>query len=483
MNVERRVFGNVAILGTGEFIAQFANFGFVVLIARAFGPELLGHYSFSMAVSAIVIVFVSFGSMQLLIRNIGRNPDHGGELLRTLFPVQILLAIVAWIGIVSAGAISELSATEVGLLGAIAGYQILVRLTGILLTEAKGRQLMNPVAIVHAGTPILILCATSLLVWLNLGPLVVLSVMPFCALIFAIFAVRTAIRLGGPIQSRWNAGEFMAGLKETRPYFAIMLLTSSYERLGVIILGIFASPVIVGEYAAGERIVAALGVLVSVFTTAALPALSTLAGSDNTRLMQVADRLVRVAWLVGLPIATVISLFSAEIINLVFGASYAGSSAVLAIASILLAIRAIRAILGPMSMAIGRPGDLALARATALTALVFGAPFLITSYGATGLASTMVLAETILLTVLASRLAAVGNLPTLVRPALRILAACGAAYAVGLLSVEWPLPQRIAATLSVGLIGLWVFRAVRTSDIKFVMEIVRKKRPSDADAQ
>ena len=56
MNVERRVFGNVAILGTGEFIAQFANFGFVVLIARAFGPELLGHYSFSMAVSAIVIV-------------------------------------------------------------------------------------------------------------------------------------------------------------------------------------------------------------------------------------------------------------------------------------------------------------------------------------------------------------------------------------------------------------------------------------------
>ena len=114
MNVERRVFGNVAILGTGEFIAQFANFGFVVLIARAFGPELLGHYSFSMAVSAIVIVFVSFGSMQLLIRNIGRNPDHGGELLRTLFPVQILLAIVAWIGILSAGAISELSANEVG---------------------------------------------------------------------------------------------------------------------------------------------------------------------------------------------------------------------------------------------------------------------------------------------------------------------------------------------------------------------------------
>lgn len=482
MNVERRVLGNVAILGTGEFIAQFANFGFVVLIARAFGPELLGHYSLSMAVSAIVVVFVSFGSVQLLIRNIGRNPDNGGELLRTLFPVQMLLAIIAWIGIVSAGAISQLSAIEVGLLAAIAGYQILVRMTGILLTEAKGRQQMNPVAVVRAGTPILILCATSLLVWLNFGPAVTLSVMPFCALIFAIVAARTAVRLGGPIQPRWNAGAFMAGLKETRPYFAIMLLSSAYERLGVIILGFFASRAIVGEFAAGERIVAALGVLVGVFTTAALPALSNLAGSDNTRLIQVADRLIRVAWLVGLPVATVISLFSTEIIDLVFGESYAGSSAVLAIASILLVIRAIRAVLGPMAMATGRPGDLAIARAMALVALVCGAPFLVSWYGAKGLASMMVLAEAILLTVLASRLAAVGNLPTLIRPALGILGACGAAYTVGLLGVEWPLLQRAAATLFVGLLGLWVFRAVRAADIQFVMELVRKKRPSDSGA-
>ena len=483
MKVERRVLGNVAILGTGEFIAQFANFGFVVLIARAFGPELLGQYSLSMAISAIVVVFVSFGTVQLLIRNIGRNPDHGGELLRTLFPVQMLLAVVAWIGIVSAGAISQLGATEVALLGAIAGYQILVRMTGILLTEAKGRQQMNPVAVVRAGTPILILCATSLLVWLSFGPVVTLSVMPFCALIFAVFAARTATRLGGPIRPRWNASAFMAGLKEARPYFAIMLLSSAYERLGVIVLGFFASRAIVGEFAAGERIVAALGVLVSVFTTAALPALSKLAGSDNTRLIQVADRLIRLAWLVGLPVATIISLFSTEIIDLVFGESYAGSAAVLAIASILLVIRAIRAILGPMAMATGRPGDLALARATALIVLVCGAPILVSWYGAEGLASTMVLAEAILITVLANRLAAVGNLPTLIKPALGVLAASGAAYTVGMLGADWPFLQRVAATLFVGLLGLWVFRAVRAADIQFVMELVRKQKPSDAGPQ
>jgi O-antigen/teichoic acid export membrane protein len=480
MKVERRLLGNVAILGTGEFIAQFANFGFVVLIARAFGPEILGHYSFSMAVSAMAVVFVSFGTVQLLVRSIGRDAEHGGALLRTLFPVQMALAVIAWIGIVSAGAMSRLSTFEVVLLAAIAAYQILIRMTAILLTEAKGRQQMNPVAVVRAGTPIMILLATSFFVWLNFGPAAVFLIMPVCAVIFAIFAVRTAIRLGGPLWRSWNLRAFISAMKETPPYFAIMLLTTAYERLGIIILGFFASRAVVGEFAAGERIVAALGVLVGVFTTAALPALSSLAGSDKKRLIQVADRLIRMAWLVGLPVATVLSLFSDEIIDLVFGESYSASSAVLAITSILLVIRSIRAILGPMTMATGRPGDLALARAAALVALVCVAPFLVARHGATGLASTMVIAETILLTVLASRLAVAGNLPSLVRPALGILGACGAAYAVGLLGGEWPLLQRVTATLFVGLLGLWVFRAVRAADIQFAMELLRNKRPSDS---
>lgn len=483
MKVERRLLGNVAVLGAGEFIAQLANFLFVIIIARAFGPELLGHYSLSMAVTAIVVVFVSFGTIQLHVRNIGQNADEGGELLRTLFPVQLGLAAVAWIAIVSAGALSRLSATEVGLLAAIAGYQILVRMAGILLTEPKGRQQMNPVAVVHAGTPITILCVAGVLLWMNAGPLVTLSVMPVCAFIFAIYAARTAIRLGGPLRPRWNAGAFMAGLKQARPYFAIMLLTSAYERLGVIILGIFASRVIVGEFAAGERIVAALGVLISVVTTAALPALSSLAANDKARLIQVANRLIRVAWLFSLPVATVISLFSAEIIYLVFGEAYEGASAVLAIAAILLVIRAIRAVLAPMAMATGRPGDLALARATALAGLVCGAPFLITWYGAKGLAGAMVLSEVILLTVLSSRLAAAGNLPRLIRPAFGVLGASGIAYTVGLLSTGWPLLTRILATLAVGLIGLWAFRAIRTSDIQFFMDMARKKKPRDTSTQ
>jgi hypothetical protein len=116
-------------------------------------------------------------------------------------------------------------------------------------------------------------------------------------------------------------------------------------------------------------------------------------------------------------------------------------------------------------------------------ALVCGAPFLITWYGAKGLAGTMVLSEVMLLTVLSSRLAAAGNLPRLIRPALPVFGACAVALSVGLLGLGWPLLLRVAATLSVGLFCLWVFRAIRAADIQFIIELARKKRAPDSIAK
>jgi O-antigen/teichoic acid export membrane protein len=86
----------MAILGSGTFVAQFANFVFVILIARAFGPDLLGLYSLSMAISALAAVFVSFGTVPMLVRDVGRDPAQGGRTLRALFPAQLALSAGAW---------------------------------------------------------------------------------------------------------------------------------------------------------------------------------------------------------------------------------------------------------------------------------------------------------------------------------------------------------------------------------------------------
>jgi O-antigen/teichoic acid export membrane protein len=270
--------------------------------------------------------------------------------------------------------------------------------------------------------------------------------------------------------------EILEAVQRAKPFFLIQLLSSAYDRLGIIILGVFATREVVGEFAAGDRIITALGVIVNVLTVSSLPALSQLAATDTTRLRQLSNRLVRLAWLIGLPTATGIFLFSEDIILTFFGQSYTGSVMVLKVASVLMVIRALRSILGPMSMATDRQSDLAIGRAISLVVLIISAALLIPVLGAVGLAVSMVVAESVLVSVLIWRLAVAGSLPSVFRPAIRIAAACALPMIIGMLGSEMSPFARIPASVLAGIVGLWLFRAVTKEDLRLILELPRRKR-------
>jgi O-antigen/teichoic acid export membrane protein len=217
-------------------------------------------------------------------------------------------------------------------------------------------------------------------------------------------------------------------------------------------------------------------VIVNVLTVSSLPALSQLAATDTTRLKQLSNRLVRLAWLIGLPVATGLFLFSEEIIVGVFGQSYAGSVIVLKVASVLMVVRALRSVLGPMSMATDRQSDLAIGRAISLVVLIISAPLLVPLFGAVGLVASMIVAESVLVSILIWRLAVARNLPTVFRPAFRIAAACALAMVVGMLGAEMSLLARIPASVLAGIAGLWLFQAVTKEDLRLILELPRRKR-------
>ena len=79
MHVERRVLINTAVLGTGEVVGQLANFAFVVLLARTYGVEIFGWYSFAMALGAVLSVFVSVGGTGYVTRELAREPVQIGR--------------------------------------------------------------------------------------------------------------------------------------------------------------------------------------------------------------------------------------------------------------------------------------------------------------------------------------------------------------------------------------------------------------------
>ena len=142
MHNERRILLNTTVLSAAEGLGQVGNFILLVSFARAFGATTLSYYSISMAVGAVAALFVSQGTQQLLIREISRNPACARDWIGVLFPAQLALASIAWIAacVASVVLIGDSRATTVVL--AVCGYQILLRLASLLLTQLRARELM-----------------------------------------------------------------------------------------------------------------------------------------------------------------------------------------------------------------------------------------------------------------------------------------------------------------------------------------------------
>ncbi len=100
METERKILSNTLLLATGQLIAQLANFGFVILLARSFGASTLGLYSLAMSIGALSGIFVGFGTNSLARKEIARDPRTDRDVIGKVFPLQILagIAVLAILG-------------------------------------------------------------------------------------------------------------------------------------------------------------------------------------------------------------------------------------------------------------------------------------------------------------------------------------------------------------------------------------------------
>ena len=99
MKAERRILGNSALLGMLEGAGQLVNLALVVLLARAYGLEALGAYSFAMALGMVLGTFAGLGATSYATRELAREPARSAELLALLGPPQraaVLAAMVAF---------------------------------------------------------------------------------------------------------------------------------------------------------------------------------------------------------------------------------------------------------------------------------------------------------------------------------------------------------------------------------------------------
>ena len=440
---ERRVARNVLVRSVAEVVAKAASLAFFVVLARELGTEGYGEFMFALALTGALLLAAGFGTDELIAREAAREHAHAPRYLADVATLKTATAaglLIVALAIVFAGDYSADARLATLLVGIGVALEVIAKSWQSIFQAYERLDLASACVIlqrcVTAAVGIVILLAGGGLV----GAAAVFAAGSLLGLAAAEFGVR---RILGVRRARPSLARGLRLLKLGVPIGVAGLLFTLLLRVDVMMLSFLGSNAEVGIYSAAFRLVEGCQFLSWIFGGAMLPWLARGSGAASLRRGFMLGLKFEAAMLV--PIALVFTCFAGPIIDLLYGAEFAGSVLPLQLLGLTVAFYGLQSFSGIVLIARDAPGTMTKVVAfVALQNVVCNAVF-IPLAGADGAAAVQ-LSSHVLLALLAVRAASrrTGGLQAgraLAGPAL----AAAALVAVALLV---PLPALVSGALA-----------------------------------
>jgi PST family polysaccharide transporter len=145
----------------------------------------------------------------------------------------------------------------------------------------------------------------------------------FCGSLSLMYFVQT--RLGVKFRPVFNVSVWLLHIRESKFFMFSGILMVLYQNLPIYLLGILLDSHVVGLFAAPYRVILSVSTASMLVTAAFYPVFSELATKDKFLFIETHRLLQKIMVAFGLPGALLGTLFSKEIIGLLFGSDYHGS--------------------------------------------------------------------------------------------------------------------------------------------------------------
>ena len=301
-------------------------------VARHLGPENFGILSFALSLVLLFGTLWTLGLAGLVVRELVRDPGREELLLGTITGLRILGGIVA---VVAALALTVALGTD-----ATTRLAVAILAVGVLMLYAfDGIDFWLQAQVRSRSAVIARSAALAIGSVINIGLIVVdASLMAFvvaAAIEYALAGLGLLVvyvRLGGQPRS-WRFSTALArGLLATSwPLILSGVANAINLRVDQLMLGIMKGPEAVGTYAAAARLSEVWYFVPIAIAASVFPAMVRAHAGGHSSFEQWMGRLYDLMIALALPIAIVVSVFSAPLISLLYGPSYAELAPILAI--------------------------------------------------------------------------------------------------------------------------------------------------------
>jgi len=276
---QRAILRTTFWLSVGDAITLLAYAAVAIIIARTFGPAVLGTYSLAMTIAGIVQIIADAGYNIWLPRAVAHNTSAADKLVSIALVTKLLLwvistpcaVVVAWLHHAESALLTMLALLDT--LASCGSFTILAALRG--MNRYVAPQLLS------SGYSFASACAMSGVILAGGSIIAVVATMAAVGLGRAAHLALLYVRARGSIEGirhatcliRWN--DIAHQLRMQRQLWLVNVASTVVHRAPLVVLGMRTDSLVLGFFAAAFRIYSAVRILPGALFNAALPRLAT----------------------------------------------------------------------------------------------------------------------------------------------------------------------------------------------------------------
>ncbi|BBL61305.1 flippase [Methanobrevibacter arboriphilus] len=322
MSKINEIFKNTSWLLISQIITSIFGFVWIVLLARYLGVSDFGIMNFAISFTSIMSIFIDLGINTYITRDLSRSPELSQKYIGNAIPLKIFLSILSFIATLVILLIMDynLLSIQVVLLFAI---QTIFLSMGWLFNgvfQAFSKMKYQAIGIIINSS--LILSGTLLLTYFNLGLIAV-------ALSYMVGSIITLIYLYNNIKNKIVIPKIQIDLdfwkksiKQAIPFGITGIFTTIYFMIDTVMISFMVGNTAVGIYSSAYKIITVFTTIYTVYTYVVFPLMSKLY-KDSEDLLKISyEKSIKYLIMIMLPFAIGITIYSEDIITLIYGKSY-----------------------------------------------------------------------------------------------------------------------------------------------------------------
>ncbi|MDY9924277.1 flippase [Methanobacterium sp.] len=324
MNTFKRIVKNTGVFFVAQVITYIIAFFYTINMARYLGAEGFGILTFGLSFVLILGISADLGLSSLVVREVSRNKSLTSKYAGNFLIIKIFLSIVSVISMMVIINIQNYSSLTIQVVYILALWVVVNSFSQLFYSIFQAHEKMEYQSISSIINSIIILVGVIFGSIQGFGVLWFAFIYLLASLIVLIYCFTIYWAKFKFPELEVNTIFWKSSMLAALPLSVASIFSIIAFRVDTVLLSFLQGATAVGWYGAAYKLIESLMFIPMVYTAAIFPVVSSF-HSLKKSLNLLYEKSVKYSIIISLPVAAIITIYSQEIISLLYGSSYSSS--------------------------------------------------------------------------------------------------------------------------------------------------------------